>query len=113
MHVYFLQSPEDAFKNSVECITGPITNIISTQGILALYDSFGAEDKKIFDKAYASTFNAGVDLCMEVYDDVASGHEIQSVIRRSERFDKFPMAKIDQTYMWKVDYFEHSHCSCG
>ncbi|GMH40883.1 hypothetical protein BSKO_08787 [Bryopsis sp. KO-2023] len=95
-------SPEDAFKNSVECITGPITKIISTDGMLALYNSFGAEEKKVFEKAYAAGFMPAVDICMEVYDDVASGHEIQSVIRRSERFDEFPMAKIDQTYMWKV-----------
>ena len=28
-------SKEEAFKNTVECITGPITKIISTQGIKA------------------------------------------------------------------------------
>jgi hypothetical protein len=28
-------SKEDAFKNTVECITGPITKIISTKGIKA------------------------------------------------------------------------------
>ena len=31
-------SEEDAFKNTVECITGPITKTISTQGIKAVYE---------------------------------------------------------------------------
>jgi ketol-acid reductoisomerase len=32
-------SPEDAFKNSVECITGPISRTISTQGMPAVYEA--------------------------------------------------------------------------
>jgi ketol-acid reductoisomerase len=33
---------------------------------------------------------------------VASGNEIRSVVLAGSRFDRFPMGKIDQTYMWKV-----------
>ena len=32
-------SPEDAFKNSVECITGPISKMVSTQGMPAVYEA--------------------------------------------------------------------------
>ncbi len=39
---------------------------------------------------------------MEIYEDVASGNEIRSVVLAGSRFDRFPMGKIDQTYMWKV-----------
>jgi hypothetical protein len=39
---------------------------------------------------------------MEIYEDVASGNEIRSVVQAGSRFDRFPMGKIDQTYMWKV-----------
>jgi ketol-acid reductoisomerase len=38
--------PEDAFKNSVECITGPISRIVSTQGMPAVYEALDAEGKK-------------------------------------------------------------------
>ena len=41
-------------------------------------------------------------VCEEIYDDVASGNEIRSVVQAGQRFDRFPMGKIDQTYMWKV-----------
>jgi ketol-acid reductoisomerase len=34
---------------------------------------------------------------------VASGNEIRSVVQAGERFDRYPMGKIDQTYMWKVE----------
>jgi hypothetical protein len=43
-----------------------------------------------------------MDICMEIYEDVASGNEIKSVVQAGSRFDRFPMGKIDQTYMWKV-----------
>lgn len=95
-------SPEDAFNRTVESITGPISKTISTKGMLALYDALDAAGKKTFEKAYSSAYKAALDICLEVYDEVSSGSEIQSVVRRCARLDEFPMAKIDQTYMWQV-----------
>lgn len=43
-------SPEEAFKASVECITGPISKIISTQGMPAVYEALDDEGKKVFEK---------------------------------------------------------------
>ena len=43
-------SPEEAFKASVECITGPISKLISTQGMPAVYKALDAEGKKVFEK---------------------------------------------------------------
>ena len=43
-------SDEEAFKQSVECITGPVSRTISTKGMLAVYESFNAEDKKTFEQ---------------------------------------------------------------
>ncbi len=43
-------SDEDAFKNSVECITGPISKLISSKGMPAVYESLDAEGKEIFKK---------------------------------------------------------------
>ena len=54
------------------------------------------------DQAYAASYGPARDICEEIYDDVSSGNEIKSVVQAGERFDRFPMGKIDQTYMWKV-----------
>ncbi|KAK9903445.1 hypothetical protein WJX75_005886 [Coccomyxa subellipsoidea] len=95
------QSEEEAFRNSVESITGPITRIISREGMPAVYEALDAAGKKEFEKAYSASYGPARDICEEIYDDVASGNEIKSVVQAGERFDRFPMGKIDQTYMWK------------
>lgn len=97
------QSEESAFINSVETITGPITKIISSKGgMTAVYNSLSEEGKKEFEKAYSASFGPAKDICLEIYEDVACGNEIRSVINAVSRFDRFPMGKIDQTPMWKV-----------
>ena len=53
-------------------------------------------------QAYTAAFKPAKDVCAEIYDDVASGNEIRSVVQAGQRFDRYPMGKIDQTYMWKV-----------
>lgn len=95
-------SDEEAFKQSVECITGPITRIISRDGMIGVYEQFNDADKKIFEEAYAASLGPSMDICYEIYEDVACGNEIKSVVNAVERFDKFPMGKIDQTHMWQV-----------
>ena len=93
-------SDEDAFKNTVECITGPITKIISTKGIKAVYEA--VDDKKTFMEAYSAAYKPCKDIHYECYEEVQSTNEIRSVIMAGDRFDRFPMGKIDETYMWKV-----------
>ncbi|XP_010524055.1 PREDICTED: ketol-acid reductoisomerase, chloroplastic-like [Tarenaya hassleriana] len=101
-------SEDLAYKNTVECITGTISRTISTQGMLAVYNSFSEEDKKVFENAYSASFYPCMDILYECYEDVATGSEIRSVVLAGRRFyDKeglpaFPMGKIDQTRMWKV-----------
>jgi len=95
-------SDEEAFKQSVECITGPISKTISTKGMVAVYNMLDDAGKKVFQEAYAASFKPAMDICLEIYEDVASGNEIKSVVQAGGRFDRFPMGKIDGTYMWKV-----------
>mmetsp|Transcript_25254 Transcript_25254/g.63638 ORF Transcript_25254/g.63638 Transcript_25254/m.63638 type:complete len:445 (-) Transcript_25254:661-1995(-) len=95
-------SAEDAFRNSVECITGPISRIISREGIPAVYEKFNDEDKAIFRQAYSASFQPSLDICYECYEDVACGNEIKSVVNACSRFDRFPMGKIDMTPMWQT-----------
>ena len=96
-------SAEDAFTNTAETITGPITKIISTQGMKAVYEAMPTEaDKDTFMQAYTASLGPCLDICYEIYEDVACGNEIRSVVNAGNRFDRFPMGKIDQTAMWKV-----------
>ncbi|OMO61092.1 hypothetical protein COLO4_33562 [Corchorus olitorius] len=101
-------SEEDAYKNTVECVTGIISKTISTQGMLSVYNSFSEEDKKEFEAAYSASYYPCMDILYECYEDVASGSEVRSVVLAGQRFYEkeglpaFPMGKIDQTRMWKV-----------
>lgn len=95
-------TPEEAYTQTVESITGPISRIISRDGMLGVYDALNDEEKKIFAEAYAASIGPALDVCHEVYDDVACGNEIKSVVNAVRRFDRWPMGKIDETFMWKV-----------
>lgn len=95
-------TPEDAFINSSESITGPITKTISKEGILKVYQMMNAADKAEFEKAYSAAYRPSREILQEMYDEVASGNEIRSVIMAGQRFAEFPIGKIDGTYTWKV-----------
>jgi ketol-acid reductoisomerase len=95
-------SHEDAFRNSAESITGPISRIISKQGIKAVYEAVGADGRREFEQAYAASYPAARELLAEIYDEVSSGNEIRSVILAGERLKKHPMGKIDGTETWRT-----------
>lgn len=95
-------SPEDAFLHSCESITGPITKKISKQGILQVYNDLNDSDKKLFEKAYSAAYLPAKEILAEIYDEVASGNEITSVVMHGNRLSEFPIGKIDGTYTWQV-----------
>lgn len=95
-------SAEDAFLHSVESVTGPISQTISKSGIRGLYDRLEEDERADFRKAYAVAYPAGLQLVHEIYDEVASGNELRSVVLAGERLARFPMGKVDQTAMWDV-----------
>jgi len=95
-------TPEEAFNQSCESITGPITKMISKKGIKAVYEAFSGDDKKKFEEAYSAAYTPSKDVLAEIYDEVSSGNEIRSVIMHGQRFSKFPIGKIDGTYTWAV-----------
>jgi ketol-acid reductoisomerase len=95
-------SQDDAFINSVESVTGPIGRMISRHGILAVYESFSEEEKATFERAYSAAYHPAFEILLEIYDEVASGNEIKSVVMAYERFKRYPMGKIDGTEMWQV-----------
>ncbi|MGA1199441.1 MAG: ketol-acid reductoisomerase, partial [Candidatus Latescibacterota bacterium] len=95
-------SEEDAFNESCESITGPISSIISKQGILAVYEGLDEAGKAEFKKAYCAAYHPAKEVLLEIYDEVASGNEIRSVVMAGKRFAQYPMGKIDGTRTWEV-----------
>jgi len=95
-------SHEDAFRNSAEAITGPISRIISKQGITAVYEAVGADGRGEFEAAYSAAYPAAHELLLEIYDEVSSGNEIRSVILAGQRLKTTPMGKIDGTETWRT-----------
>ena len=91
-----------AFIDSVENVTGPLSRIISRDGILAVYQQLDSEGREIFEKIYSHTYRPAFDILLEIYDEVSSGNEIRSVYLAGKRFDRFPMGTIDGTRMWQV-----------
>jgi len=93
---------EDAFRHSVESITGPISQTLSKHGILALYEQLDSGERKRFDQAYSASYLPALEILTEIYQEVSSGNEIRSVMLAGERMNEFPMGKIDGTEMWRV-----------
>lgn len=95
-------SKEDAFNHSSEAITGPISKIISKQGMMAVYEGLDEDGKAEFMKTYSAAYHPAYEILMEIYDEVASGSEIRSVVEAVSRHSRYPMGKIDGTEMWQV-----------
>src|SRR6185369_6943255 len=95
-------SKEDAFRRSAEAITGPISRIISKNGMMAVYDAVGADGRPEFEAAYKASYPAARSILAEIYDEVASGNEIRSVVMAGERLKTVPMGIIDGTETWQV-----------
>ena len=96
------KSKKEAFLHTVECVTGPITDAISHKGIRSVYELFSGEDKTLFEKAYSAAYLPAKEILQEIYDEVSSGIEIQSVVLAMERSKTFPMGIIDKTEMWST-----------
>jgi ketol-acid reductoisomerase len=95
-------SKEDAFVNSCESITGPISKTISRRGILAVYQGLDNQGKAQFERAYSAAYGPAREVLAEIYDEVSSGNEIRSVNMAGARLGRFPMGKIDSTETWQV-----------
>ena len=95
-------SEHEAFRHSAESVTGPISRIVSTDGLIGVYRRLDEHEKDVFAQAYSAAYPVGLELTAEIYDEVSSGNEIRSVILAGKRLDRFPMGRIDQADMWRV-----------
>eukprot|EP00922_Rhytidocystis_sp_ex-Travisia-forbesii_P066567 GHVS01098834.1.p1 GENE.GHVS01098834.1~~GHVS01098834.1.p1 ORF type:complete len:639 (+),score=75.50 GHVS01098834.1:128-1918(+) len=93
-------SQEESYVRVVEAITGPISKTVSHAGMMSVYDQ--VVDKAAFEKAYCAAYHPAMETLMEVYEDVASGREIGSVVDHVRRFGNYPLQKIDNTELWRV-----------
>ena len=95
-------SRDDAYLNTAESITGPISKTISSSGLRAVYDQLEDAEKLKFRAAYNAAYHPCREILEEIYDDVASGNEVRSVIQATRRHKTYPMGRIDSTDMWTV-----------
>jgi ketol-acid reductoisomerase len=94
--------PTRAFTRSTESMTGALARAISHGGLRAVLDSLLGDDRRTFDDAYCAAYEAFRPLITELYDEVASGNEINSVCLATRRLRDAPMAPVDGSRMWIV-----------
>jgi ketol-acid reductoisomerase len=70
--------------------------------MMAVYEGLDEAGKAEFMKAYCAAYHPAYEILMEIYQDVASGNEIRSVVAADTRHQRYPMGKIDGTDMWQV-----------
>ncbi|MGZ0150990.1 ketol-acid reductoisomerase [Kribbella sp. WER1] len=98
--------PVTAYERSTEAITGPIARTISDDGIAAVRAASG--DGELFDRAYCAAYRPTRDLVAEIYDEVADGTELRSVILAEQRLADRPMTEIGGSPMWSYSAEVHA-----
>ena len=96
------RAQDDAFLDSAKSITAPISKAISAHGLVGVYEGLDAAGKETFKRAYCATYAPALDILTEIYDEVACGNEIRSVVNAADRLKRFPMSEIAGTEMWQV-----------
>jgi ketol-acid reductoisomerase len=95
-------SPEDAFNRACESLTGPIRETISRHGLIGIDEHLDADGRRDFRRSYDVTYATFKGVMAEIYDEVASGNEIRSVVMAGARFREYPMTNIEGSPMWTV-----------
>lgn len=93
---------DDAFRRSAGAITGPIAWTISHAGIAGVLDAFSASQRAEFDRTFAMTYAPVRRILEEIYDEVASGRELDGVIDAGAKLGTRPMSPLEGTRMWAV-----------
>jgi len=106
LYAYYISkgmSEEEAYRCTVDSLTGPISQHIAKHGgLLGLYEAIEEGRRDDFQEAYAAAYLASRPLLEEIYEDVESGDEIRSVVRAGGRSEQYPLKRIDRTKMWEV-----------
>ncbi|MHC3468009.1 ketol-acid reductoisomerase [Streptomyces sp. 7R007] len=89
-----------AYERACENITGPIARTISRAGLRAVRDTLDPAARDVFDRAYTATYTPAREIVAEIYDEVADGTELRSVILAERRLGNRPMNEIGGSPMW-------------
>ncbi|MEI8408397.1 MULTISPECIES: ketol-acid reductoisomerase [unclassified Kribbella] len=103
--------PVTAYERSTESITGPIARTISDAGLPAVRAALTDDGRELFDRAYTSAYGPARELVAEIYDEVADGTELRSVILAENRLAARPMSRIGGSPMWS--YGDEVHARRG
>ncbi|WP_369721260.1 hypothetical protein AB8Z38_30070 [Bradyrhizobium sp. LLZ17] len=93
-------SPLQPLRQTRNACSSPATRPRS--GLKAVYEQLDDKEKAAFRAAYNASYHPCREILEEIYDDVASGNEVRSVIQATRRHGIYPMGKIDSTEMWAV-----------
>ena len=88
-----------AYQKSCMSVTNIINPVISSDGLIGVYENILKIDKNKFMIYFIKSYNISKILFEEIYDEVKSGNEIRSVVLNGDR--KIP--NIDNTDLWKHD----------
>ncbi|MDQ0758396.1 ketol-acid reductoisomerase [Streptomyces canus] len=89
-----------AYERSCENVTGPIARTISRSGLRAVRDGLSPSGREVFDRAYTATYGPAREIVAEIYDEVADGTELRSVILAERRLGARAMSEIGASPMW-------------
>ena len=94
---------EVAFERACESLTGPLARTLSRQGIAGVLSALTTPEARAgFGRAYAATYGPAAALLEELYDEVDSGRELQSVSAAVARLARHPLAPVETTPMWEA-----------
>ncbi|WP_286248546.1 ketol-acid reductoisomerase [Streptomyces graminofaciens] len=91
-----------AYERSCENVTGPIARTISRAGIRAVRENLDPAGRDVFDRVYTATYTPAREIVAEIYDEVADGTELRSVILAERRLGARPMSEIGGSPMWSA-----------
>ncbi|WP_369227388.1 ketol-acid reductoisomerase [Streptomyces sp. R39] len=89
-----------AYERSCENVTGPIARTISRAGIRAVRENLDTAVREEFDRAYTATYAPAREIVAEIYDEVADGTELRSVVLAERRLGTREMSRIGGSPMW-------------
>ncbi|MCC9707728.1 ketol-acid reductoisomerase [Streptomyces sp. MNU76] len=97
-----------AYERSCENVTGPIARTISRAGLRAVRENLDTDGRGVFDRAYTATYGPAREIVAEIYDEVADGTELRSVVLAERRLGARPMSEIGGSPMWSVSARAHA-----
>ena len=92
--------PVTAYERSCENVTGPIARTISHAGLRAVREELDPAGREVFDRAYSATYGPAREIVAEIYDEVADGTELRSVVLAERRLGAREMSGIGGSPMW-------------